>query len=356
MGKKVGILTWHYYPNFGSALQAYALQEALHSIGCHEKVIDYRSIKYGKILKFKIDVKYALGKIFHKFFYVPFLAFQKDYMSLSLLTQNEKNLRKEVERLDAVVCGSDQIWAPNVFNPVYMANFVDGKTVCKISYAASIGLNYIPNKLVSQYKYLLSDFKAISVREEKGKDLLFKKCGITAKVVLDPTLLLTASEYRKMEKNVLVNGKFIFCYFLKADNDYQRTVLNSVETNKYKIVGCSAKKSDVSWMNIQENIGPCEFLWLIDHAEAVFTDSYHGTIFSLLFHKEFWTFERFKPDDEICQNSRIQQLDYNFGIGGRIIQSDSSIQQCPAYSFDEFEVKLKILRKDSLDFLKEALE
>src|SRR5690554_3953419 len=121
--ENVAILTWHYYPNYGSALQAYALQESINELGYKTKILNYRNLKFGKISKIKYGLKYLLPKIFsynslilRKFSY-PFLQFQKDFLKETNLIQDESQLPNLCKKFDIVICGSDQIWAPNVFNP-----------------------------------------------------------------------------------------------------------------------------------------------------------------------------------------------------------------------------------------------
>lgn len=106
------------------------------------------------------------------------------------------------------------------FNPVYMIDFVDGKKVNKVSYAASIGLNEIPEKYVGQYSSLLGDFTSLAVREEEGARLLKDRCGIVANIVLDPTLLVNVAEYRALQSTKylpFLPSKYIFCYFLNKN-------------------------------------------------------------------------------------------------------------------------------------------
>jgi|LSQX01.3.fsa_nt_gb hypothetical protein len=362
MKQRVGLITWHYYPNFGSALQAYALQTVIATEGYSVEIINYRnpiydrpSVKnYLRIVASKIG-SFLGTKVKERYAY-SFLNFQMSYLKQSAYSSHSDEINKQCSKYYSIVCGSDQIWAPNVFNPVYMINFADGKKIRKISYAPSIGLNDLPDNLVSKYKELLSDFQSISVREESGKELLKEKCGINSTVVLDPTLLLNANEYQLLQKKVDIPDNFVFCYFLNADHEYKRTVQEYAKKNNCRIIGWSAKVSDSDWMTLMQWIGPCELLWLIEHAKCIFTDSYHGTILSLLFHKVFWTFERFKADDPICQNSRIYQLDKYFEIGNRIIKSDSMLSDHQPVNYESFEQKLKELRKKSLRYLKEALE
>lgn len=364
--RKIGLLTWHYFHNFGSALQAFALQKTLKTLDYNSYFINYRDIKYGKENTYKISLKYVVSEIskfmpskFQKRFYYPYISFLKNNLKQTKCFYDEKFLSEYGEKFDTIVCGSDQIWAPNVFNPIYMIDFVDGKKIKKISYAASIGLDNIPENLQEKYKKLLSDFSNISVREETGKILIKEKCGISATVVLDPTFLLKSCEYRKIEKEpieIQENKKYIFCYFLNQNNKYSEIVKKYAAENDCEIIGYSACNKDTQWMKVYNNIGPCEFLWFIDNAQTVFTDSYHGTIFSLLFHKNFWTFERFSQDDSICQNSRIFQLAKMFDIGDRIIKNDSIIDTCKNIDYSEFEKNLELRKKNSIKFLKGALE
>lgn len=329
MKKKIGIMTWHYYPNSGSALQAYALQTCLRSLGYLPQIINYRSRKFGVYsLKFRVKrtLKYYLQKLLNnnmfsfKRVYDPFLHFTTKYLYQTRLEQREENLASLCHDFDAIICGSDQIWAPNVFNPVYMLNFAPDN-ISKISYAASIGLNIIPDNLRQSYRDYLQSFKKISVREQTGADLLKNNCNISAEVVLDPTLLINQCHWKNLETTkIQTDGKFIFCYFLNANHGYTDLVQEYAMRHNLKVVGYSANQNDASWITApQDSMGPCEFLWLIHHSEAVFTDSYHGTIFSLLYHKDFITFERFANTDAICQNSRIYQLNSYFNFDARII-------------------------------------
>ena len=104
------------------------------------------------------------------------------------------------------------------------------------------------------------------------------------------------------------------------------------------------------------NIGADQFLWLINNAETIFTDSYHGSIFSLLFHKNLWIFTRFAEDSPICQNSRIRQLQNNFNLGPRIMAAEQAINDSRTIDYNYFEERLATLRKESLLYLKNALE
>ncbi len=360
--KKVGIITWHYYNNFGSALQAYALQTIIENFNYDVSIINYRNIKFGKYHLWKIWIKYYLDKsigiIWEKMRY-PYISFQKDFLCETKLMQDVKEVTKFCNLYDVIVCGSDQIWAPNVFNSIYMLDGIS-KNVTKISYAASLGLNSIPEELAIKYQELLKEFKYISVREEKGKELLEIISGISSSVVLDPTLLIDNNIWISLEKKPYkcINERYIFCYFLNENHKYKENVQNFANKSRMKIVGYSVNSNDREWMDyIYRNIGPREFLWLIHNAEYIITDSYHGTIFSLLYHKKFVTLERFEKNDILCQNSRIYQLKKYFKLDKQVIvYSECETFPNDSINYVEFEYQLHVLRKNSYDFLQHSLE
>ena len=220
-----------------------------------------------------------------------------------------------------------------------------------------VGLNEIPIDLVQTYKKLLMRFQSISVREKQGACLLYQTCGIKSEVVLDPTLLVKVENWERIEKKIKRNDRYIFCYFLNKNHKYKVPVQKYAKKKNIEVIGCSANADDADWMTmLGKEIGPSEFLWLIHHAETVFTDSYHGTIFSLLYHKQFITFERFENTDKICQNSRIYQLDDYFGLSQRIvrIKEDTDIF-IDDFDYCLFDQRLNELRNSSMDYLQKAL-
>lgn len=363
MANKVGILTWHYYSNYGSGLQAYALQELIKSLGYDVRIINYRDPKFGKSVWWKDLLKDFINNTIGLFNYKIYekthrgvYKYQKKYLKQTNLISTPEEIPNLVREYSCLVYGSDQIWAPNVYNPIYMGGYIP-QGIRKISYAASIGLNEIPDNLITTYKQNLSSFYAIAVREQEGKELLKSNCQITADVVLDPTLMINAISYKKMQKPVKgVKGKFIYCYFLNKEHKYRQKVEEYAREKGLQIIGTSEKPSDSQWMKRVVNLGADQFLWLINNAETIFTDSYHGSIFSLLFHKNLWTFVRFEENSPICQNSRIRQLQNNFNIGHRIITTNHTIDDSLEIDYEYFERALEKHRADSLKYIKEALK
>ena len=357
MKKNVGIVTWYNSDNYGSQLQAYALKKVIESLGYNVGLI---TSSHHPTLKKVIDIVLYRTWPFYYISYYKTLDKKKVFTKRFL---NEIYLRSQnplFDNFQAFVCGSDQIWAPNQFSPYYMLSFVPNE-VNKISYAASIGLEEIPDELVEKYKKNIGRINHVSVREDTGKKLLKERCGIEATVVLDPTLLADKGTWDKIKKKSDIKSKYIFCYFLRKDHKYKEVVKEYAVQNDLEIYGVSDNPNDSEWMHLFNHIqvGPREFIGLVDEAHMIITDSYHGTIFRMLYHKKFVLFERFDSKDKICQNSRIEQLKTYFNIGGNVIRPDlistPFLSSCKLIDYNDFESKLSILRTNSMNFLREAL-
>lgn len=360
--KRIGIITWHFYNNYGSLLQTYALQTYIESLGNNAIILNYR--KFDCVL-WKRIIKIILGKIEK---YVPyslsqrlglsFWSFRNKFLKQSKILLNRRMLSKESQKLDAVICGSDQIWAPSAYKPEYMLNFVSDD-ILKISYASSIGLNDIPENLISEYKHWISRLNYISVRELQGADLLKRKCNISAKVVLDPTFLLTADQWNKIVTEPTLDEKYIFCYFLNKNHNYKEKVfeiLENFDLLNFKIIGISDNKSDSDWMHSQINsASPEMFLGYIKNSYLILTDSFHGTAFSLIYNKDFYVFERFSSDDRMNQNSRIYSILGKLGLLDRIVSNSNNINGDLNIDYTSVNMKIMQERAASSYFLKKSL-
>lgn len=364
VNKRVGILTWHYNNNFGSTLQAFALQETLKKIGYNPFFLNYRknekpAEKYKNIARLLRSYYLEIaGKGEAEKLRYGFLRFRKKYLKQGKFVYGTKDLGKECKNCSAVICGSDQIWAPNVFDPTYFLNFVP-KGVKKISYAASIGLPVIPNHLVPQYAELLNDFNAISVREVAGKELLDRQCGISAECVLDPTLLLDKNEWSIFEREKYVpDYRYIFCYFLNEDNNYNAIVKEYKKKLGIKVICISADNKNAEETDLfLRGIGPDDFLALIHNAQMVITDSFHGTAFSINYGVDFATLLRFSEDDYLCQNSRIYNILKTVKMEEHILSSVNDISNC-CTRVDDYKSQELLMkeRKKSMDYLIKALK
>lgn len=361
--KKIGILTWYNHGNYGSALQAYALKTFLEKLGYKAQIIPYipqweRSLLNANFLKkCKRFVKMLLGYCFEctpfkkNRFCDPFIYFRLNFLKLKGQC-TEIDIAEYTKNFTTIISGSDQIWNPSFIDYVFLQNFEHDNNIRKISYAASLGVMEMNNNQQRTcYKKMLASFHAISVREYAGKKIL-NSLGISCEVHADPALLLNAIDYRKMYKSInWLKKKYIFCYILRTTKiSYKDCILEYANNYNLDVIGISYDKADYSWMKDMSTCSPREWLWLIDNAEIVMTNSYHATIFSLIFHTVFFTFVRFPEENSHSQNSRIDQLVQFFGIEKYIV--DGNIPHVEKYDFNYFENHLQQLQCKASKYLK----
>lgn len=356
MKPKIGIITWHNYPNFGSALQAYALHTFINNKGGDAEIINYSPIKQRKLYLLRlflstIDniIPYCISKHIH----YRFISFEKRYFKESKLIHSKQFLYSTNNVYDAFICGSDQIWAPNVFDDAYLLSFVnDSKFKC--SYATSIGLPTIPYELLPIYNSLLHRINRISVREMQGQALLREQFNIEASVVCDPTLLLTYDDWMKVARrsSLLKNirGKYILCYFLGVNIKHRKIVQELANRINCNVICLSRFGIDKnSSFLVDEDAGPREFLQYIKESECVITDSYHGLCFSLNFNKNFYVLKRFEETDPINQNSRVISLLNILGLQDRLIEENPINYEDVDYKY--VNERIAYFRKYSVNFL-----
>ncbi|NDV66991.1 polysaccharide pyruvyl transferase family protein [Bacteroides sp. 224] len=350
--KRIGIITWHYYPNFGSALQAYALHTFLNNKGYDAKIINYcrkrPKLFLIRLLLSKLD--FLLPSFFSKHLHYRFLSFEHSYFKETSIIRKKQELIKTNNLFDIFIAGSDQIWAPNVYEDSYMLSFVN-KDKKKISYAASIGLIEIPTKLKSEYQHWLSLFNQISVREKKGAELLKKEFNIKAEVVLDPSFLIQKEEWLQIAQSKCVKSKkFILCYFLGENKSHREIAKEISKTNNYEIICLSRSFIDKGYnFTIIKDAGPKEFLSYIKDAIMILTDSFHGLVFSIIFKKNVYIFERFAQNDPINQNSRIHNILQITNLENRLI--DDVPEDYSSIDYEAVHQKIDQFRTKSIDYL-----
>lgn len=359
MKKDIGIVTWHYYDNYGSALQAYALQTTIYKLGYTCEFINYRKFKSNNI---KIAIKYMLS---HLLDFIPlekrgkysykFIQFQYDYLKQSKKTYIIETLKKYNTKYRIFISGSDQIWAPNVFDPIYFLSFVSDEKP-KIAYAPSIGLNSIPDSLHNQYCKLLSRFNCLSVREENGAELIKSIVNLEAEVVLDPTLLLGKKDWEELAIKPKTKEDYILCYFLGDNKSHRESAKRVAERLKYKTIFISNYEMDGEIADyVDKYAGPREFLGYVRNAKFIVTDSFHGVVFSIIFNKNFYVFERFSNNNKICQNSRINNILYKVDLKDRLICYEGFIREINEIDYKCVDLLLKAERTKSLKYLKDSI-
>ena len=349
---RTATITWIYYENFGTYLQAYALQKSIIDLGHENVIIDdssfYRPSLKGRIKKVMIDI--MKGKSFsHK----AYQRFKRENLGIENFTGDTDEIK---DKFDVYICGSDQIWSPYLeFNPYYYLGFTSRK---KIAYAPSTGTGACTEQYKQNVKPHINKFSHVAVREEAGQKMLSSFIDKNIDVVLDPTLLLTKEQWDRVECKVNVDSPYILCYFLTPNKWYLDYVKEyAIKHNKHiKIFNTNPRYKSMGFETIEA--GPGEFISYIKNAEKVFTDSFHSSIFSILYHKDIITFKRFEDGGQKDQNARIANLFSKLGIPSYFIGKDEidKIEEFATPDYTKVEEKLTSYREASRTYLKNAIE
>jgi len=372
---KVGIVTYALFYNYGTALQAYALQQAVASLPQTEaELIDYRfneKLKRSAWWYLKVRIKRffyyftATKKIYRKIKYKDIFvqkkpAFDEFFEKYFVLSKNRfllgDDLMKNPPSYDVYMVGSDQTWSPLVgFYPALFLEFAPTDS-CKVAYAPSLGVTILTEEQKRFLQSRLSSFKSISCREAIGARLLSECLGREIPTVLDPTLLLTKERWGEIATKPNIEGDYILCYFI-GDRAYYRDYVRKLSEKMH----CPAYYIPVSWRDVGEDnnlittAGPREFLGLIKNARCVCTDSFHGSIFSLNMNTNFYTFLKIAGGENAQDNSRIVGILNEFGLKNRLRSPESPVE-FEEIDFETVNRHLDELRSSSWEFLKEAVK
>lgn len=321
-GQKAGIITFLHNDNFGSSLQAYALQRAVRDMGYECVHLDYRPDRTEKIRNLlksgnnpklilegirKREVKADQSGARRKSEAIP--AFYQRRMKLTAPCRNQKELRKASRDCDLLLCGSDQIWNPVWLNPAYFLTFAD-RNVPKAAYAPSLGVSRLPKAgKIRKIRRWTKDFRAISVREEEGAQLLKQMTGCEVPVLPDPVCLLSVEEWNEIAGKAPEGEPYLLCYFIGSNPVYWERVLTlQKETGLRVIVLPVTAESYRSGYELLDGAGPEDFLAAVRDAACFCTDSFHGFVFGSIFGTRMEVIRRYREDDPESKNSRVDQF------------------------------------------------
>ena len=319
--ERVGIITFLHNDNYGSSLQAYALQRVIREMGHDCEHLDYapdRTEKIRNLLRSHNSPRLILDGLRKKRVRETqegarikrdaFPAFYRKQMQLSAPARNTRELRERSERDTVLLCGSDQIWNPVWLNEAYFLTFAKGQR--KIAYAASLGVSTLPTPAkVRMIRRWTRDFQAISVREEEGASLFRQMTGRDAEVMPDPVCLLSRSEWEEIAGDRPSYAPYILCYFIGENASYWETVRRLKEKTGYQaLVLPVTAESFASGEKTLEGLGPEGFLGAIRGAACLVTDSFHGFVFGTIFGIRTVVLRRYREDDPESKNSRIDQF------------------------------------------------
>lgn len=336
---KIGIITQPLDVNYGGLLQNYALQQVLHSLG-HDVYTINRRLPDIYTCRLDVFLRWALKRYIRKLIGWEYLRSRKEY---NIIKQNctkfiKENIRttkifnnnKEVksiikkEKFDTYIVGSDQVWRPCYSNNIYndFLDFCQKKTnVKRLAYAASFGVSEweFNEEQTAECSRLAKLFDAVSVREDSGIALCKEHLCVEAIHVLDPTLLLEKEDYIKLVEKACepVSNEDLFCYILDNNESIEKSIQN-IE-NRLSLKSFQVKAKNEKWMlkrgkDIKDHIIPSPTKWIraFMDAKMVFTDSFHGCVFSIIFNKPFWVI-----GNKYRGNARFDSLLKQFNLESR---------------------------------------
>ena len=380
--KDVAILTKYYRNyNYGGMLQGYALYSVIKNMGYSVDIISYdvrknansvypsiiqqtKQYGIGAAIPKVAEKVIAKGKYFIKDILEErirlFEEFEADVGADTNLYDDDSinNLKSEYK---VFISGSDQIWNPNAVRNLYLQTFVS-QPYRKISYAASIGRDEFSDYEAKVMIPAISGFGTIGVREKTAKELLEKYLSQTVSTVLDPTLLLPVEEWEKISAKRLVEKKYALVYFFSDSLEVRKKAQNFCEQRGLELVVIPYAKQEYNLSDSKgpgnriNEVGPREFVSLIKNAEFVFTDSFHGAVFSLIHQVPFAVFERNKSG-HVSMNSRLYDLLDLFEEKGRLVSvSDfDRVEELSSINAEKIKMILSDNRTISLEFLIESI-
>ncbi len=302
-----------------------------------------------------IDLRTSVVNVFKQKYFEPLCDYYTGW----------KNLQEGSKNYDIVFVGSDQVWGPlSLYAGFYNLLFVD-KSIPQFSYSSSFGTSFILDHQKKGVATFLKKMDAIGVREIRGKEIVEELTKKKATVVADPTLLLTVDEWRKLSSTSQkkISEPYILCYMLGPRLDNREAVSKLAKQLGLKIVVFRHmdwyEPADENFGDIPVYDADClDFVNLLDNASYVVTDSFHCTVFSIIFHKKFLTFYRLSTTNKQSSHSRIDSLLTIAGLQERVCLNYENLhlQMNSEIDWDCVDLKIAEYKIESIDFLKKCLD
>lgn len=382
----IGVCIKYFHENYGGMLQAFATITMLEKRGLKYELIQYQKhySLWGKLKQIPRlfntillnDKKKALlkkiGKQKHPEFkkneairLIAFNNFKNEkFKKLSPVFIGFEALCKGASRYSAVITGSDQLWSPaglptNFYNLMFVP-----ANIRKISIASSFGVKYIPWYQIGRTRKYLNRIEFISMRENRGSEIVKELTGKNVPTILDPVFFFNAAEWEKLiPTKKEYEESYIFAYFLGNTPSYRNAVTEVARKLNCKIV---ALRHLDQYIESDENFGdyapydvdPTRFLNLLRGAKYICTDSFHGSVFSIIHHKQFIIFNRYDETSKHSKNSRIDTLCQNLSLTNRRFTSNENLfeQLTESIDYKKVDEKLNQLREFTEEYLNKALK
>lgn len=320
MKLKVVIATF-IYTNYGGVLQAYALQKYLNSFRNLDVYNLYFHTKWhdkdARVYNLYGSAKSKIGQIlfstlrFSSLFKRKYRTnkFKKAHFKFTSKFSDVDLFTSNPPKADIYISGSDQVFNPNgLYKDVFYLNF-EKENSRKIAYAASFGVSEFSNESAIKILPLIDDFDSLSCREKSGCDFIKLLTNRNAEHVVDPTFLLTKEEWLNISISPKMSSKYILIYALASEKELVDVAKKIQIETGYSIVCIRSNSRD--FLNVDKVVyscGPSEFLGYIIDSEYVVTDSFHGTVFSIIFNKKFYTYIS-RPEVSTRIYSLLQLID-----------------------------------------------
>lgn len=337
---RIAITTWHDGPNAGTFFQLYGLYTYLKNRGHHVEVVDYHrrapqdflprgwyyyasqplALIRRKIMR-KKNIEHFASKSapFQEEISLRDERFKNAYAQMAFTREvcNEADFKKLNDDFDAFIVGSDQVWNASMLNRRYLLDYVEPGKI-KASYGPSMGAGLVLPYQRKMFKKYLASFNYISTREKKLADILNKELKQHVEHVLDPSMLISKDDYLQMAHlpEQFKPNSYLLCYFMPNNDKQKAQIVDYARKHNLQIVMMAmfANDYDFSEATIYSAAGPQEFLGLIANAAAVFTSSFHCTIFSILFNRNLFVFQRKATSKASDTNQRFNEQLVTYGI------------------------------------------
>ncbi len=370
---RVGLLTFC-HNNYGAILQAYALLETLSRLECRAELIDYHDpLKGLRNRPLRQKAKHVGWAVVRKLILQDkkrkkrTVAFKHEYLPKGDTSfRDAPSLHASPPHCDAYIVGSDQVWNPlntHDLAGTYFLSFAPAGAK-RISYAASFGIEKLPDACRDNYRKHILGMDSISVRELQGRRIVKELTGRDAELALDPTLLLTPDDWETIAAPDETGEPYVLCYHMPGDRKVTGAINRIAEhiaaKRGWRVIGIGHKE----YMRLKPSsssrfgTGPTEFVRLFKNASYVVTNSFHGAAFSVNFARPFYV-----PVNDVIHakkrlSSRIESLLTQLGLEDRLLTIGSPLPDVEEseVDFQAAHLLLNEKRLDSIKFLKHALE
>lgn len=311
---KISLLTFLNNYNYGSTLQAYALQEAVKGLGYEPRHLDYAPDKKEKIKNLLLSgnsPKLILEGLRRRQGWDPgknaaIRAFQAKHLNKTAPLHNSAALRNAVSESDRLLVGSDQIWNPIWLNPVYFGAFTEKP---KAAYAPSLGVGVLPANKAKRMKKWLMAFRYLSCREEKGAAAVRQLTGRECPTLCDPVCLMTGDQWRAIAPPMKREKSYLLGYLLGNRPEYEKKFMALAEQMGLEPVLLPITAESRAWpVSFLEGAGPETFIAAIQGASHVVTDSFHMTAFCALLERPVTIYKRDDEGSAQSKNGRIENF------------------------------------------------